>query len=174
MAAWRRSSSASSFMVPCREQLESRNCYSPHCTPRFTNRPGSVPGAGERPRWPFPSLGKCLAGDASPTLCACFLTRCKFFLFRTLTFPQLSVSSCSFVRGARRAHSGATKRGRRGEPEQPKTSPMPGFSLEQGQDLEHMGGREAHHKPGTASFFGWPKKKKKKKKLVLLCLCDPL
>lgn len=51
---------------------------------------------------------------------------------------------------------------------------MPGFSLEQGQDLVHMGGREAHHKPGTASFFGWPKKKKKKKKLVLLRLCDPL
>ena len=136
-----------------REQLEPLNCRGLHCTARFTHRPVSVPGEGAGQSWPCLSLGKCLPEDASQALCACFLTDCKFFLFKTLTFSRLSVSSSSFVRQAYAVCSGGTKRGCRREPKWLRTGSAPGFSLEPGQAREPRGGSEAHRKPATASFF---------------------
>lgn len=124
--------------------------------------PCVCPRRGERPRCPFLSLGKCLPEDASPTLCACFLTRCKFFLFNTLTFSQLPISSSSFVQGLAQAAAVLQSEAGAGNPNVHQFHA--GFSLERGQDLGYTGGTEA--RPQTWDclpffflfFFSWPKK----------------
>lgn len=123
-----------------REQLEPLNCRGPHCTARFTHRPVSVPGEGARRSWPCLSLGKCLPEDASQALCACFRTRCKFFLFKALTFSQLSVSSSSFVQ---QAHARLQRRYKvrlsEGTQMAANSSSAPGFSLGAGPGLGAQG-----------------------------------
>lgn len=159
MAAWRRSSSAGSFMVPCTGTVRVSELLQPPLYALIHKSPCVCPRQGERPRCPFLSLGKCLPGDASPTLCACFPTRCKFFLFKMLTFSQLPISSSSFVQGLTQAGAVLQSEAGAGNPNVHQFHA--GFSLEQGQDLGYIGGREAHPEPGTASLlFSFLVKKK--------------
>lgn len=97
MAAWRRSSSASSFTAPCPGTVGASELSRAHC-PRDSHIARVCPGQ-ERP---CPALGKRLAGDARQALGACFLTRCKFFLFKALTFPCSPFPSPFVPPGSRR------------------------------------------------------------------------
>lgn len=103
-------------------------------------------GSAQRPpeqERPCPALGQRLAGDARQALGACFLTRCKFFLFKALTFPRSPFPS-PFVPQARRQPPRGPKRA---------WGSTPGFSLEPRQAGDFGKGSEAQLKPGTAPLF---------------------
>lgn len=77
-----------------------------------------------------------------------------------LTFSQLPISSSSFVQGLTQAGAVLQSEAGAGNPNVHQFHA--GFSLEQGQELGYIGGREAHPEPGTASLlFSFLVKKKK-------------
>lgn len=102
MAAWRRSSSGSSFTAPCPRTVGASELSRLHC-PRDPHIALCLSGRRSRP---CPALGKRLAGDARQALGACFLTRCKFFLFKALASPRSPFPS-PFVPRARAGCGGS-------------------------------------------------------------------
>lgn len=116
-----------------REQFELLNCRGAHCLARFTHRPCLSQAKEHGAARPRLSRGKCPPEDASPALGACFLTHQKFFLFKSLTFSRLSVSSSAFVQQVCAVSGGDAERSCQGEPKWLRTGSRPGFSLEPGQ-----------------------------------------
>ena len=152
MAAWRRSSSGSSFTVPHTGTVKASELSQPPLYASIHTSSCVCPRQKSAAELALPVPGEVPSRRCQP-LCACFLTRCKFFLFKTLTFSQPSVSSSSFVRQAYAVCGSGTKRGHRREPKWLRTYSTLGVSLELGQAWERREGSEAHGKPGTASFF---------------------